>query len=125
MNYLKIKNESKKIERNSGIELLRMILCFWIVLFHCLKLKNKYLINIIFKKRFHVPTFIFISFYFLYNNLCYRNIYKIKSRLTRLLIPYIILPLTIWIINNLLYFIIKYNRFNNWKKIYRCFLVSV
>lgn len=118
MDYLKIKSESKKIERNSGIELLRMILSFWIVLFHCIKVKNKYLINIIFKKRFHVPTFIFISFYFLYNNLCNRNINKMKSRLERLLIPYIILPLIVWTFNNSLYFIIKYNRFNRVLKFY-------
>lgn len=118
MDYLKIKSKSTKNERNLGIELLRMILCFWIVLFHCINIKNKYLINIIFKKRFHVPTFIFISFYFSYNNLYYRNIYKIKSKFERLLIPYIILPIIVWSINNLLYLIIKFNRFNRTLKFY-------
>ena len=68
------KKNSKNINKNLGIELLRMVLSFWVVLFHCLRLNNRYLRNIIKKKVFHVPTFILISFYFLYKNLSERNI---------------------------------------------------
>ena len=41
-----------------------------------------------------------------------RNFQKLKSRLERLLIPYIIYPLFVWSINNLMFLITKYNRFN-------------
>ena len=105
-------NETPKIfNRNLGLELLRGILCFWVILFHCLRVENKYLKNIIKIKIFHVPTFIFISFYFLYKNLCERNIHKIKFRFKRLLIPYFIWPIIVFIINNLFYQIFKFNRF--------------
>ena len=80
-------NENSNIfNKNLGLELLRAILCFWVVLFHNLRIKNIYLKKIIKIKIFHVPTFIFISFYFLYKNLCERNIHKIKFRFKRLLI---------------------------------------
>jgi len=52
--------------KNYGLQLLRMILSFWVVLYHCLtKSKNALILNFI-KKMFHVPTlflFLFI-FYF-------------------------------------------------------------
>jgi hypothetical protein len=35
-----------------------------------------------------------------------------KLRLERLLIPYIIFPIIVWIINNVIFFIFKFNRFN-------------
>ena len=41
-----------------------------------------------------------------------RNIKKFKSRLERLLIPYVIYPIIIWIINNLMFLIIKFNRYD-------------
>ena len=105
-------NETSKIfNKNLGLELLRLILCFWVILFHCLRIKNFYLKNIIKNKTFHVPTFFFISFYFLYKNLCERNINKIKFRFKRLLIPYLIWPVIVFIINNLFYLTFKYNRF--------------
>ena len=105
-------NETSKIfNKNLGLELLRAILCFWVVLFHCLKIENEYLKNIIKNKIFHVPTFIFISFYFLNKNLCERNINKIKSRFKRLLIPYFIWPIIVFVINNLFYLTFKFNRF--------------
>ena len=75
-----LKNETPKIlNRNLGLELLRVILCFLVILFHYLRIENEYLKNIIKIKIFHVPTFIFISFYFLYENLCERNINKIND----------------------------------------------
>ena len=97
--------QNKKI--NLGLEILRMIMCFWVIMFHFYKPKNKILFNIIIEHGFHVPTFIIMSFYFLYPNLSLRNLDKIKNRLEKLFIPYIIYPFLNWIIQNLLF--ILYN----------------
>lgn len=107
---------------NIGIQLLRMILCFWVVCYHCLRVRNKIICNIIFRKVFHVPTFMFISFYYLFDNLYKRNINKIKNRFIRLLIPYLIWPILIWIINNLLIVSIKFNRFNRFLSLYDLYI---
>ena len=90
----------KKINKNYGLQILRMILCFWIIIFHCCKIINPSLRKFIYSL-FHVPTFIVISFYFFFNNLYNRNIAKIKQRFIRLLIPYIIWPIILLIMNNL------------------------
>ena len=71
----------KKEKINLGIELLRMILSFWVLSFHCLE-KNKinYFIFYITKTKFyHVPCFSFISFYFSYNVFFDRNSLKLKK----------------------------------------------
>ena len=81
-----------------------MILCFWVLSFHCLE-KNKinyFLFYITKTKFYHVPCFSLLSFYFSYNIFFYRSIIKLKKRLERLLIPYIIWPLFIFIINNII-----------------------
>ena len=86
---------------NYGLEILRVLLCLWIVIVHCAipkKGHEKYL-----KKGFHVPTFILISFYFYYKTMSNRVINKIISRFQRLFIPYILWPIIIFIINNLLF----------------------
>lgn len=88
------KNLNKNI--NYSIELLRLILSFWVVLHHCLK--NAYKI----KGRFHVATFMIISFYYYYNTLKTKNINKINQRLQRIFIPYFVWPTYLYILNNLL-----------------------
>ena len=108
----------KSYQTNLGIQFLRTILSFWIVCFHCIKKKNTIYKKIIFEKKFHVPTFIIISFFMLLKNLRDRSINKMKHRFERLLIPYIIWPSVIWIISNLLFFIIKFNRFNRYLTLY-------
>lgn len=95
------RNPIKKV--NLGIEILRMIMCFWVIMHHFYRPKNKVIFNIIIKQGFHVPTFFIMSFYFLFPNLSKRNIDKIKNRLERLIIPYIIYPIIYWIIKNLFY----------------------
>lgn len=103
-------NTQKTKNINLGIQILRMLMSFWVVLNHCYKTKNKKLINIIFKHKFHIPCFIIISFYFLNANLSNRKIEKINYRLERLLIPYIIYPIIYWIFNNSLYKLFNFNR---------------
>ena len=80
---------------NIGIEILRMILSFWILTVHCLRVRNKIWRKIIFVMRFHVPCFFIISFYFYYKVIFRRDINKIKQRFLRLLIPYFIWPFII------------------------------
>lgn len=103
-----INNVSKRI---LGIEILRMILCFRIVLHHYYSSDNKYILELK-QNQFQVSCFFFISFYFLYPIISQTNFSKIKLRLERLLIPYIIYPIIVWIISNLMFLIIKFNRFN-------------
>ena len=89
------RNTNKKI--NYSYELLRLLLCFWVVIHHCFRKAN------LFKGKFHVPTFMIMSFYFYYNTLKIKNIKKIKQRYQRILIPYIIWPIFIFIFNNILF----------------------
>lgn len=103
--------KSKIIHRNIGIETLRMFLCFRIVLLHYYSSNNDYILKMK-RNRFQVSCFFFISFYFLYPTISQRNIQKLKIRLERLLIPYLIYPITNWIINNLMFLLIKFNRYN-------------
>ena len=90
------RNANKKI--NYSIELLRLILSFWVVLHHSYSKINK----IVNKGRFHVPTFMIMSFYFYYSASKTKNITKIKQRFQRILIPYIIWPILVFIFNIIL-----------------------
>ena len=95
----------KKINNiNFGIETLRTILSFFILTRHFLKKQfiTNYLTRFIFyAQSFYVPLFFLISFYFSFNTFASRNINKIKLRFTRILIPYVIWPIILWIrINN-------------------------
>ena len=93
---MKERNINKKI--NYSLELLRLILSFWVVLQRTYKTIPKF--N---KAKFHVPAFMIISFYyFYYNTLKIKNIIKINQRFQRILIPYIIWPILIFISRNLL-----------------------
>ena len=91
------KLENKNI--NFGIQLLRFLLCFWIVIVHCSPIRVQYRRYLF--KGFHVPTFILIAFYFYYSILSKRNIARIKARFQRLLIPYIIWPTLIFILKKI------------------------
>ena len=86
---------------NLGIELLRFLLCNWIVIVHCSAISKKYIKY--FNRAFHVPTFFFLSFYFCYESFSKRNIGKIISRFQRLLIPYFFWPLIIFLVHNILF----------------------
>ena len=92
-------SSNKKI--NIGLQLLRNLLSFWIVLFHSYDYKNNKKLYIFFtQKKFHVPSFLLISFYFYYNCLSKRDKTKIIQRFKRLIIPYTIWPFIFLIINN-------------------------
>ena len=94
--------EHKNQQTNIGLQLLRMVLCFWIIAVHITtKVNNKNLYSYLYLKHFHVPCFMFLTFYFYYKHLRMLNIYKIIYRFKRLLIPTLIWPLIFLIINNL------------------------
>ena len=83
-----------------GIEILRAILAFFIVVRHLYKLdcETKYLTKFIFHcQPFYVPTFFLISFYFSFETFYSKNIKKIKERFKRILVPYLIWPIILWI----------------------------
>jgi fucose 4-O-acetylase-like acetyltransferase len=83
-------NKLKTTKTHLGIQVLRFLLCFWVVIIHCSfveKKHRKYLF-----KHFHVPTFFVLSFYFYYPIISSKNNKKIISRFQRLLLPYIFWP---------------------------------
>lgn len=117
---LKSREENKDLNnkpRIVGIEILRMFLCFRIVLLHYYSSKNIYILKLK-RNQYQVSCFFFISFYFLYPIISQVNAKKLLLRLERLLIPYIIYPILVWFINNLMFLLFKYNRFNRLLTLY-------
>ena len=99
-----IKYKKKKIYL--GIQILRIIFSFHILVFHFHSAHNKnykliYIRNIISKVDIDLITFFIISFYFSHDIFVSKNIFKIKFRFKRLLIPYIIWPIVIFFIRNI------------------------
>ena len=96
-----LSNDKKsKISIHFGIQLLRMILSFNIVVDHCLNKKylNKPIYIICIMGIYHyVPIFFVISFYFSYKTFSSRNLDKLKERLLRISIPYLIWPCLFWL----------------------------
>ena len=94
------KQKEKNI--NYGLALLKLILAFDVVKAHCLNAnstKNKIILYIIGRYRnLHVPSFMFISFYFNYNGLISKTAIKTWKRFERLLIPYIFWPIIVYLI---------------------------
>ena len=54
-------NILKKIRKNYGLEILRIILSFWILINHCTIINNLW-INKLLNSQLHVPSFMIISF---------------------------------------------------------------
>ena len=106
----KLYNFKRNQNYNLGIELLRMLLCFWVLINHCCIIRNKTIKKLFFIRPFHVPTFVIISFYFFYKTVSNRDVNKIKQRFERLLIPYFIWPIIIFIINNILFYFWKIDK---------------
>lgn len=103
---IKDNNKNKK-EINFGIQILRTILSYLILQFHCYNIKltnNKILILLIQAFHFYVPTFYIISFYFSYNIIKLKNINKIKLRIKRIVIPYTIWPFLFFLMKNIKYY---------------------
>lgn len=112
----KINKDQNKIEINNGIQILRTILSYLVLQLHCYNIhyKNRIIIFFINSFHFYVPTFIIISYYFSYKIIKFKIIDKIKLRLKRLAIPYLLWPIIFFIINSIQYLINK-NKINKYK----------
>lgn len=83
---------------NSGIEILKILLTFLILVYHCLHGKEnvfenrllKFLLKIV---PLYFSTYFVIFFYFTYSAFSSRNIIQIKQRFLRILVPYICWPI--------------------------------
>ena len=84
-------NKKQKFNFNYGI--LKIYLSFLVVNTHC----------------FNSPSFYIMSYYMCYKLFVNKNIEKIKQRFQRLLIPYILWPIIIFIFNNLFNYLLKMN----------------
>jgi len=98
------KKRKKKKEIYVGIQLLRILFSFHILVFHCInrqmyQYKSKIIKFIINNVGIDLVTFFIISFFLSYKCFSSRNIIKIKQRFKRLLIPYIAWPIIFCIIN--------------------------
>jgi hypothetical protein len=110
-----------------GIELLRIFFSFNIFFFHC---KNKY----IYKKQLYninrefvsigLITFFILAFYFSYGLFSSKNIKLIKQRFQRLLIPYIIWPIIIYIHKNNVFYYFLYLQYYKLKILLYQFLIG-
>jgi hypothetical protein len=81
---------------NVGIQILRMLFSFHILIFHCINRKlysSKIILFIVERVDIDLGIFFIMSFYYSYHSFTSMNIVKIKQRFYRLLIPYIIWPL--------------------------------
>lgn len=86
------KNKNNNNSINLGIQILRMVFSFFILLRHCYKENSYEKYFNYFPFRVYTSTFFMISFYFSYKCFISRNVSKISQRLKRIFIPYIIWP---------------------------------
>ena len=109
--------KNKKINKttNLGIQLLRMIFSFFIVLRHSYSPKKYSEYFDYFPFRVYTSTFFIISFYFSYNCFISRDIKKITQRFKRLLVPYLVWPIIFFIKN----IIINSSGNKNWKNLFK------
>jgi len=89
---------------NFGFALLKNILAFDVIITHCFNKKttqNNIILFITKRRKVHVPSFFILSFYYNYNTLVSFNTKKKIYRLIRLLIPYVLWPLIIFVFSKL------------------------
>lgn len=103
-----IEKQTKKKEIDIGLLILKIYLSFNVVNTHCLDFSNiPYNLSFFLSNRLHAPTFFIISFYFFHKSLISRNVNKFRQRFQRLLIPYVVWPFIIFIVDNFFFFFFK------------------
>ena len=109
-----------------GIQILRVIFSFHILVFHCVNhsgFKSKIIKTLISNVDIDLIGFFIISFYFSYDSLVKRDMTKIKQRFKRLLIPYFIWPIIFFTKQNFINCIYLKNLINC-KILYYQFLIG-
>ena len=109
-----------------GLELLRIFFSFNILVLHCInrKIYTK-LLNIVKEiVSLGLITFFIMSFYFSYELFSSKNIIKIKQRFQRLLIPYIVWPIFMFIHKNNILYLLLYKKTYIAKYIFYQFLIG-
>ena len=89
---------------NFGVELLKTILFFFILVYHCYdkeKCESRILKIILEAIPIYYPTLFLIYFYFSYNHLSNKNLPQIQNRFLKLIVPYIIWPSFFFLLNAL------------------------
>ena len=97
-------SKPSKVVPNFGVELLKTILFFFILVYHCYdkeKCDSQILKIILEAIPIYYPTLFLIYFYFSYNHLSNKNLPQIQKRFIKLIIPYILWPTIFFIINTL------------------------
>ena len=88
---------------NYGLGFLKVFLAFDVIRshnFNYMSTNNKIILFILKKKKIHVPSFFIMSFYFMHKELISSNIKIYLKRIERLLIPYFLWPIIIFVLNN-------------------------
>ena len=117
--YKLIKSDNFDLKKiNIGLQLLRTICSFLIVVCHIYDFDRFHHKIILGKNRYYIITFFYISFYFSYNTVVSRNIPKIKGRFKRMLIPYIIWPLLFYLNDKFNHYFYNKNEMFNYKYLY-------
>lgn len=97
---MKYENLNKTKRIYLGLEILRMFFSFTILFLHCMNQRiysRSFLNNLREVVSVALTTFFIMAFYFSYNSFISKNINKMKDRFKRLLIPYILWPIIIYL----------------------------
>ena len=101
------KSSSKlKNKYNFGVGFLRVISSLMVVMNHCFNIKTTFDPRVKFfyiHVRYAVPIFFLLTFYYMTNSLASINKPKLIKRIERLIIPYLIWPVIILVLNKFLY----------------------
>ena len=111
-------NPMQKKSTHYGFSILKCLLAFNVLSHHCFKgisTKNRIVLFITKDRRFHVPSFFIMSFYFTHNTLISNDPKRKMNRYKRLLTPYLGWPIIIFIFNNIYKFVKKYQRLCSFK----------
>ena len=100
-----VKENMNKNKINYGLAILKAYLSFKVIIMHFFNknsTNNEIILKIAINQIPAVPSFFIISFYFMCNNLLSLKFKLLLKRLERLLIPYIIWPIIMWVVNTIL-----------------------
>lgn len=116
------KSIMNKKDYNLGIQILRVILSFMVVMDHFYN-RNK-LKKITYYLYYHIPTFFLISFFFSYNLLLSFNVQKIKLRIERLAIPYIVWSFIGFLLRNIYFYAFNKKSDHDFKTLVKHFITG-